>query len=1134
MNKRLLLIGASLALGAGSTVDLRSEAALPGPEGARPSGVSAAGHVEQAWRFNNLGVALLEQFKHAEAAEAFRKALALRPELAAAQVNLAVALFNVPDLEAAEQAAAAAVRTLPDAPQPHYLTGLVAKAQNRMDVATAAFTRVLALDPQDVGAHVNLGQLLVQERRYPEAMEHFRAAIAAEPYNVTATYNLAMALMRTGATADGHALMKRFQSLRETGRGSVLGGAYPEQGRYAEGITSTGAERELVDRETPPVTYRIASQVGSAGEPGASVALLDVDQDGDLDAVTTTWETIRLHRNEAGRLSAADAGVAVARGGGRTPAVAGDYDNDGRVDVFARGRLLHNEGGGKLVDVTTAAGLTDYAQVSRAAAWLDADHDGDLDLFLAGFSESVAEGAAGAAHHLYRNDGNGRFTDITEAAKLAGTKRRAVALVPTDFDNRRDIDVLVVNADGGVELYKNTREGAFEEVAASVGLPSQGRFSCVASGDVNKDGYTDFYLGQPDGGGLLAASTGRGGFRVAPAPQTSGPALAAQFLDYDNDGLLDLVTVTPGGPRVQRSLGGGEWQDVTAKAWPAGAPAPSMPFASGDLDDDGFLDLCFADGAVALAGNGSKRSLRVNLSARVSNAGGVGAKVEILAGSLRQKIETVAATPAPAPSDVQIGLGERTSVDTVRVLWPAGIIQSEMELPSAPVASARAWRLDVKELDRKPSSCPYLYAWNGSRFEFITDFMGAGEMGYWHAPGVFGFPDPDEYVLLREEQLRPRGGRYEIHVTNELEEVLYLDRLRLLAIAHPPGTEVHPSEGMTSPPGRPFALHVVRDLRPPHAARDEAGRDVLDRVLARDRRYPDTFALHRIRGYAEEHALVLDLGQDVGARPVLLLTGWTDYAFSSDNVAASHSGLALRPPALEARTPGGPWRTILEEVGVPVGRPQTVVLDLTGKLPPGAHEVRIATNMRIYWDEVRVGEAGQARDFSVKHLEPESATLRWRGFSAETTPDGREPFGYDFASVSPLSPWKVAPGRYTREGDVVPLLARTDDMFVVSRPGDDIAVTFDGRSVEAVPAGWRRTYLLYADGFSKEMDINSASPDVVEPLPFHGMSSYPYPPTEGYPDTREHAEYLRTYNTRVVARPILPIDAVAALGRGQR
>ena len=152
--------------------------------------------------------------------------------------------------------------------------------------------------------------------------------------------------------------------------------------------------------------------------------------------------------------------------------------------------------------------------------------------------------------------------------------------------------------------------------------------------------------------------------------------------------------------------------------------------------------------------------------------------------------------------------------------------------------------------------------------------------------------------------------------------------------------------------------------------------------------------------------------------------------------------------------------------------------------------------------------------------EPVVATLHWRGFSAESTPDGREPYGYDYARVSTISPWKLMTGRYTREGDVRPLLTRVDDLFVVSRPGDEIALSFDASALPALQPGTSRTFLLYVDGYSKEMDINSASPDSVEPLPFHGMSAYPYGPGEHYPRTTAHEQYRAEYNTRVVTRGI--------------
>jgi hypothetical protein len=401
-------------------------------------------------------------------------------------------------------------------------------------------------------------------------------------------------------------------------------------------------------------------------------------------------------------------------------------------------------------------------------------------------------------------------------------------------------------------------------------------------------------------------------------------------------------------------------------------------------------------------------------------------------------------------------------------------------------------------------------------------------MGYRHANGAFNYPDPDEYVRLAAEQLRPRDGFLELRVTNELEEALFVDRLRLLAVDHPAGLEVHPYEGLVAARGgRPFRLFAAADARPVRRAWDDHGHDVTDRLERMDRAYPDDFRRLSLRGYAEPHGLTLDLGPGADDA-LLLLTGWTDYAFSSDNVAAQQRGLAFQVPSLQVKDGHGRWQTAIEEIGIPVGRPQTLVADLRGKWRGPSREVRIATNMRVYWDQIRVARAVTESQPVTSTLEPSAADLRWRGFSAEHTPDGREPFGYDYARVSAHSPWKVFPGRYTREGDVRELLLATDDMFVVSRPGDEIAVSFDARALPALPAGFARTWLLYSDGYSKEMDVNSASPDAVEPLPFHAMSRYPYDAPEAYPLTPDRRAYLEKYNTRVVARPLPPLEMASA------
>ena len=346
----------------------------------------------------------------------------------------------------------------------------------------------------------------------------------------------------------------------------------------------------------------------------------------------------------------------------------------------------------------------------------------------------------------------------------------------------------------------------------------------------------------------------------------------------------------------------------------------------------------------------------------------------------------------------------------------------------------------------------------------------------------------------------------------------------MIAVDHPLGTEVYPHEMMAiGVPAPPFELFCFKDTIEPVHAVNHRGTDVTGNIRSIDRRYAGATELDgRFTGFAKDHFVELDFGgrlKDVSpkSRLVLFLYGSVEYAYSSTNFAASQAHLRCRAPSIHVLRDGA-WVEIFHEVGYPAGIRHMMTLDVTGKVLGGDRRIRISSNMELYWDRIFMATVLEDVELNVHEAPTKSADLHFFGYPREYSPDGRRPNLFDYDNVDRAVPWKLLEGDYTRYGEVSELLGEADDCYVVMARGEELTLRFSAEAFGPVPEGCRRTFVLKTDSFCKDMDLYSAYPDTVEPLPFHSMSNYPYGTQEKYPESDKHRQYQRRFNTRRIGQ----------------
>jgi Tfp pilus assembly protein PilF len=1094
-----------------------------------------------------VGLSAMQTTQEVLAKERFERVAALAPQEPAVWANLGLLLLRQQDLDQAAQHLARAADLAPDSVDIQRLQALAESRRGNLPQAIAHWRRAIELDPRDRFSEYALA--LETERQRSASNDAEAQAILerllASGENLAARIEYVRIAAKRG---DAAALSKGIAPL------AGLSGSWSPatQDELKQLIASTTADpratptrvaflknvllREpsyraaLAEVTTPmaevgrPVTrfLRLRNPDPTAA-PADQTLAFSVQPVADA-APSSSWAGAAV-LDEGGNpvfLSAGAAGVRIA--GGAAPFACGawrnaapeavavaDLDYDFRQDLAVAGPaglcLLRNEGGGRFTDVTAAARLP-AALLSSPAQGLwpaDIDTDGDLDLVVA---------PPDAAPIALRNNSDGTFA--RQDLPLPVVRARGFAWA--DLDGEGVPDAAFVDDAGAVHVLINLRGGAFRAERIEHGA----RVTAIAAAE--HDGAAPFDLLALSEDGTIVRFVRDSRDRSWAALSVGHVELAAPLAgvarlltaDLDNNGALDVIATAANTTRVL--LGGPSTSLGPGPGAGFAAMASAIPLAVGgtaDLDGDGRLELIgLAQGMPARASSSGSRSYKWAIfrpraatatgDQRI-NSYGIGGEIELRAGLHLQR------QPIVSPV-VHFGLGEAQRAEVARITWPNGVLQAEFDTRAGqPLLASQ----------RLKGSCPWLFTWNGREMAFVTDLIWRSPLGLRiNAVETADTLMTEDWVKIRGDQLAPRDGVYDLRITAELWETHFFDLTGLVAVDHPAGTEIFVDERFAVPPP-PLSIIATGPVQSFAAVRDDRGADVAPLADAIDSRFVDFAGRGAYQGITRPHFVEMELpdGAPRGGPLWLVARGWVHPTDSSVNVAIAQ-GAHAGPDSLSlhAADASGRFREVRRDLGFPAGKDKTILIDLTGVFGhAGPRRLRLATNLEIFWD--RLGWAIGRPDAAVKteRLELQRADLSHRGYSVVEQPSPSVPERPAYRLDGTGQRWRDLEGYYTRFGDVTPLLTAVDDRYVIMNAGDEIRLRFP----EAPPpaAGMVRDFVLMGDGWVKDGDYNTSFSRTVLPLPTHADGRYATPPRqlEDDPLYRQHKGDFAEYHTRYVS-----------------